>query len=296
MATADITLRPKKSTFTELVRAIKTNPPAMFSLFIVFLYVFVGLFGSMIAPFEFDEMGAGIPLQKPNWDYLFGTDEFGRDVYSRVLAGGKISLRIGILVVGIAGTIGSLIGMFSGYVGGWIDEAVMRVTDVFLSVPDLVMALVIATSLGAGIDAAIIGITMVRWPGYGRLIRSGVIAEKGKDYVTASRALGLHPNRIIFKHVLPNSYTATLVQATFDFGLAILFASGLSFVGAGAQPPVPEWGALVAAGRQYVQAAWWIPIFPGFAIFGAVLAFNILGDTLRDFLDPKLRHSMDQKH
>jgi|TARA_B100000686_G_scaffold148593_1_gene155942 peptide/nickel transport system permease protein len=296
MATADITLRPKKSTFTELVRAIKTNPPAMFSLFIVFLYVFVGLFGSMIAPFEFDEMGAGIPLQKPNWDYLFGTDEFGRDVYSRVLAGGKISLRIGILVVGIAGTIGSLIGMFSGYVGGWIDEAVMRVTDVFLSVPDLVMALVIATSLGAGIDAAIIGITMVRWTGYARLIRSGVIAEKGKDYVTASRALGLHPNRIIFKHVLPNSYTATLVQATFDFGLAILFASGLSFVGAGAQPPVPEWGALVAAGRQYVQAAWWIPIFPGFAIFGAVLAFNILGDTLRDFLDPKLRHSMDQKH
>ena len=278
MATADITLRPKKSTFTELVRAIKTNPPAMFSLFIVFLYVFVGLFGSMIAPFEFDEMGAGIPLQKPNWDYLFGTDEFGRDVYSRVLAGGKISLRIGILVVGIAGTIGSLIGMFSGYVGGWIDEAVMRVTDVFLSVPDLVMALVIATSLGAGIDAAIIGITMVRWTGYARLIRSGVIAEKGKDYVTASRALGLHPNRIIFKHVLPNSYTATLVQATFDFGLAILFASGLSFVGAGAQPPVPEWGALVAAGRQYVQAAWWIPIFPGFAIFGAVLAFNILGD------------------
>ena len=296
MATADITLRPKKSTFTELVRAIKTNPPAMFSLFIVFLYVFVGLFGSMIAPFEFDEMGAGIPLQKPNWDYLFGTDEFGRDVYSRVLAGGKIRLRIGILVVGISGTIGSLIGMFSGYVGGWIDEAVMRVTDVFLSVPDLVMALVIATSLGAGIDAAIIGITMVRWTGYARLIRSGVIAEKGKDYVTASRALGLHPNRIIFKHVLPNSYTATLVQATFDFGLAILFASGLSFVGAGAQPPVPEWGALVAAGRQYVQAAWWIPIFPGFAIFGAVLAFNILGDTLRDFLDPKLRHSMDQKH
>ena len=150
-----------------------------------------------------------------------------QDVYSRVLAGGKISLRIGILVVGIAGTIGSLIGMFSGYVGGWIDEAVMRVTDVFLSVPDLVMALVIATSLGAGIDAAIIGITMVRWTGYARLIRSGVIAEKGKDYVTASRALGLHPNRIIFKHVLPNSYTATLVQATFDFGLAILFASWL---------------------------------------------------------------------
>tara|TARA_B100000945_G_scaffold318579_1_gene323748 strand:+ start:499 stop:1401 length:903 start_codon:yes stop_codon:yes gene_type:complete len=292
----DLNMRPKKSLLTELYNAIKINPPAIFSLIVVLMYVFIGIFGEMIAPYEFDEMGVGKPLEKPNWNHFFGTDEFGRDVFSRVLAGGKISLRIGVLVVGIAGIFGSIIGMISAYVGGWVDEAIMRVTDVFLSVPDLVMALVIATALGAGIDAAIIGITMVRWTGYARLIRSGVIAEKGKDYVVASTALGLHPNRILLRHILPNSYTATLVQATFDFGLAILFASGLSFVGAGAQPPTPEWGALVSAGRQYVQAAWWIPIFPGFAIFGAVLAFNILGDTLRDFLDPKLRHSMDQKN
>jgi len=141
MANQEITLRPQKSTFTELINAVKVNPPAIFSLVIVFIYVFIGLFGSMIAPYEFDEMGVGIPLQKPSWDYLFGTDEFGRDVYSRVLAGGIISLRIGVLVVGIAGTFGSLIGMVSGYIGGWIDEAVMRITDIFLSVPDLVMAL-----------------------------------------------------------------------------------------------------------------------------------------------------------
>tara|TARA_B100000945_G_scaffold228818_1_gene185444 strand:+ start:7197 stop:8096 length:900 start_codon:yes stop_codon:yes gene_type:complete len=295
-AIQEFNMRPKKSLLTELYNAIKINPPAIFSLIVVFIYIFIGLFGELIAPYPFDEMGVGQPLEKPGLKHLFGTDEFGRDVFSRVLAGGKISLRIGVLVVGIAGIMGSLIGMISAYIGGWVDEAIMRVTDVFLSVPDLVMALVIATSLGAGIDAAIIGITMVRWTGYARLIRSGVIAEKGKDYVVASTALGMHPNRILFRHILPNSYTATLVQATFDFGLAILFASGLSFVGAGAQPPVPEWGALVSAGRQYVQAAWWIPIFPGFAIFGAVLAFNILGDTLRDFLDPKLRHSMDQKN
>tara|TARA_Y100001936_G_scaffold2098_1_gene1996 strand:+ start:3049 stop:3948 length:900 start_codon:yes stop_codon:yes gene_type:complete len=295
-AIQEFNMRPKKSLLTELYNAIKINPPAIFSLIVVFIYIFIGLFGELIAPYSFDEMGVGQPLEKPGLKHLFGTDEFGRDVFSRVLAGGKISLRIGVLVVGIAGIMGSLIGMISAYIGGWVDEAIMRVTDVFLSVPDLVMALVIATSLGAGIDAAIIGITMVRWTGYARLIRSGVIAEKGKDYVVASTALGMHPNRILFRHILPNSYTATLVQATFDFGLAILFASGLSFVGAGAQPPVPEWGALVSAGRQYVQAAWWIPIFPGFAIFGAVLAFNILGDTLRDFLDPKLRHSMDQKN
>jgi peptide/nickel transport system permease protein len=292
----ELNLRPKKSVFTELYDAIKINPPAIFSLVVVILYVIVGLFGELMAPYEFDAMGAGAPLEKPGLQHFFGTDEFGRDVFSRILAGGRISLRIGVLVVGIAGILGSLIGMISAYTGGWVDETIMRVTDVFLSVPDLVMALVIATSLGAGIDAAIIGITMVRWTGYARLIRSGVIAEKGKDYVVASTALGLHPNRILLRHILPNSYTATLVQATFDFGLAILFASGLSFVGAGAQPPVPEWGALVASGRQYVQAAWWIPVFPGFAIFGAVIAFNILGDTLRDFLDPKLRHSMDQKN
>jgi peptide/nickel transport system permease protein len=149
--------------------------------------------------------------------------------------------------------------------------------------------------LGASIESAIIGIALVRWTGYARLMRSCVLAEKGKDYVTAGRALGVRPLRLAWKHVLPNSYAPILVQATLDFGLAILLAAGLSFIGAGAQPPLPEWGALVAGGRQYVQAAWWIPVFPGLAIFGAVLAFNLLGDALRDALDPRLRDEMQRR-
>ena len=153
--TQDLNMRPKKSLLTELYNAIKINPPAIFSLIVVLMYVFIGIFGEMIAPYEFDEMGVGKPLEKPNWNHFFGTDEFGRDVFSRVLAGGKISLRIGVLVVGIAGIFGSIIGMISAYVGGWVDEAIMRVTDVFLSVPDLVMALVIATALGAGMLAGL---------------------------------------------------------------------------------------------------------------------------------------------
>jgi ABC-type dipeptide/oligopeptide/nickel transport system permease subunit len=259
------------------------------------LYVFMFLAGPSIAPYPSDKMRVGPPLEGPSRPHPFGTDEFGRDVYSRVLQGAPISLRIGVLVVLIAGGVGSLIGLASGFMGGWLDEIMMRATDIFLAFPGLVMALIIASALGASIESAIIGIALVRWTGYARLMRSCVLTEKGKDYVVAGQALGAQPLRLAWKHVLPNSYAPTLVQATLDFGLAILLAAGLSFIGAGAQPPIPEWGALVAGGRQYVQAAWWIPVFPGLAIFGAVLAFNLLGDALRDALDPRLRDEMERR-
>lgn len=271
-------------------RMLRNNPPAAFGLALVVVYVFVAAAGPTIAPHPYDEFAVGPPLAAPSLEHPFGTDEFGRDVLSRVLHGGRISLRVGALVVIIAGGIGVSVGLVSGFYGGWLDEFAMRVTDIFLAFPDLVMALVVATALGTSIESAIIGIAIVRWTSYARLMRSSVLAQKGKDYMLAGRALGAHPIRLIWRHILPNSYAPVLVQATLDFGLAILLAAGLSFIGAGAQPPLPEWGALVSGGRQYVQAAWWIPIFPGFAIFGAVLAFNLLGDALRDYLDPRLRH------
>ena len=271
-------------------RILRNNPPAAFGLALVLVYVFVAVAGPSIAPHPYDKFSVGPPLAAPSLDHPFGTDEFGRDVLSRVLYGGRISLRVGALVVTIAGVIGVSVGMISGFYGGWIDEFAMRITDIFLAFPDLVMALVVATALGTSIESAIIGIAIVRWTSYARLMRSSVLAQKGRDYMLAGRALGAHPVRLIWRHILPNSYAPVLVQATLDFGLAILLAAGLSFIGAGAQPPLPEWGALVSGGRQYVQAAWWIPIFPGFAIFGAVLAFNLLGDALRDYLDPRLRH------
>lgn len=260
-------------------------------LLIVFL--FIGLAGSYIAPYEYDTFNTGPRLDSPSFSHLLGTDEFGRDMFSRILHGGRISLRVGFLVVLVAGLGGSAIGMVSGFIGGWLDEILMRVTDIFLSFPDLIMAIVVASALGNNIEAAIVGICLVRWTGYARVMRSGVIAEKGKDYVEAGRALGVHPVRLVLRHILPNSYAPVLTQATLDFGLAILTAAGLSFIGVGAQPPLPEWGALVAGGRQYVRAAWWVPIFPGLAIFVAVLAFNLLGDALRDHLDPRLRGRMD---
>ena len=271
-------------------RVLRNNPPAAFGLALVVVYVFIAAAGPAIAPHPYDEFSVGPPLAAPSLEHPFGTDEFGRDVLSRVLYGGQISLRVGALVVIIAGGIGVSVGLISGFYGGWLDEFAMRVTDIFLAFPDLVMALVVATALGTSIESAIIGIAIVRWTSYARLMRSSVLAQKGKDYMLAGRALGAHPVRLIWRHILPNSYAPVLVQATLDFGLAILLAAGLSFIGAGAQPPLPEWGALVSGGRQYVQAAWWIPIFPGLAIFGAVLAFNLLGDALRDYLDPRLRH------
>ncbi len=272
------------------LRVLKSNPPTAFGLALVLIYIFIAAAGPSVAPHEYDKFAVGPLLSAPSLDHPFGTDEFGRDVFSRVLYGGRISLRIGLLVVTIAGSIGVTVGLLSGFFGGWIDEFAMRVTDIFLAFPDLIMALVVATALGTSIESAIIGIAIVRWTSYARLMRSSVLAQKGKDYMLAGRALGAHPIRLIWRHILPNSYAPALVQATLDFGLAILLAAGLSFIGAGAQPPLPEWGALVSGGRQYVQAAWWIPIFPGLAIFGAVLAFNLLGDAMRDAMDPRLRH------
>lgn len=280
--------------FRKTYLIFRTQPTAALGLVIVVVYIVVTLFAPWIAPYSYEQMGVGPILQSPTLDHPFGTDEFGRDIFSRVILGARISLRVGLLVVGIAGTLGSLIGLVSGYAGGKLDEVMMRLTDIFLSVPSLILALAIATALGPSIVTATIGIALVRWTHYARLMRSGVLAEKEKDYVLAARSIGVPSTRIVWRHLLPNSYTAVLVQATLDFGLAILLAAGLSFIGAGAQPPLPEWGAMVAAGRQYVQAAWWVATFPGLAIFGAVLAFNLLGDTLRDALDPRLRHEMQR--
>ena len=196
----------------------------------VLVYVFIAVAGPAIAPHPYDKFAVGPALDSPSLDHPFGTDEFGRDVFSRVLYGGRISLRVGALVVIVAGSIGVTVGLISGFYGGWIDEVSMRITDIFLAFPDLVMALVVATALGTSIESAIIGIAIVRWTSYARLMRSSVLAQKGKDYMLAGRALGVHPTRLIWRHILPNSYSPVLVQATLDFGLAILLAAGRRFL------------------------------------------------------------------
>lgn len=271
-----------------IARGLRAQPTGIVGLILILLYLGVALFGDQIAPYPYDEMGVGPLLVGPSNEHLFGTDEFGRDVFSRVLYGAPISLRIGLFVVVLSTLLGSTVGLISGFAGGWIDEILMRITDVFLSVPAMVLAVTVSTALGPSITNLTIGIAMARWTIYARLMRSEVLSRKTADYVLAARAIGTSPRRILLTHILPNSYTSVLVQATLDFGIAILFAAGLSFIGAGAQPPSPEWGAMVAKGRDFIRVGWWIAAFPGFAIFGLVLGFNLLGDAVRDALDPRL--------
>ncbi|MFQ5821415.1 MAG: ABC transporter permease [Candidatus Heimdallarchaeota archaeon] len=220
---------------------------------------------------------------------LFGIDDLGRDVFSRVLYGARISLRIAVIATTFACIVGVVVGIVSGYFGGKIDDLLMRITDMFLAFPALILAMAISASLGRGINNVMIAMAVVIWPRYARLARGEALVHKQKEYIEAIRALGANPWRIIFLHLLPLCISPIIVQMTLNMGNVILTAAGLGFIGFGAQPPSPEWGLMVADGRQYIQDQWFISTFPGLAILIVVLGFNLLGDGLRDILDPKLR-------
>jgi peptide/nickel transport system permease protein len=228
-------------------------------------------------------------LKAPSSAHLLGTDQLGRDILSRIVNGGRISLTVGLEIVLVAGVIGTAIGLVSGYFGGIIGEVLMRITDVFLAFPALILAMAIAGALGPGLTNAMIAIAAVTWPIYARLVRASVLSIRQREYVEAAICIGAPPIRIMLRHVLPNTLSPILVQASFNMGTAILTAAGLSFIGFGAQPPTPEWGVMISEGRQYLVTHYWISTFPGIAIFLAVTAFNLLGDGLRDLLDPRLR-------
>jgi len=225
----------------------------------------------------------------PSVQHPFGTDEVGRDLFSRVIYGTRISLQIGTIVIGIGAGIGVPLGLIAGFFGGWIEQVIMRVTDIFLAVPGILLAIAIVSVLGPGITNAMIALSLVWWQGYVRLVYGKVKAIREESYVEAGRAIGLSPWRIMFRHILPNCLSPLLVKASMDMGMAILHAAGLGFIGIGAQPPLPEWGAIISEGRRYLSVAWWHATFPGLAIWLTVLGFNFLGDALRDALDPKMR-------
>lgn len=282
-------LSPARASRWRLMKRSMRNPSTLVGLGLCFSFLATAISAPWLAPYSFEKMGVGPLFDPPSAKHLFGTDEFGRDTFSRVVFGSRISLRIGLVVTLIAGIVGALIGLLGGYLGGMVDEGLMRLADIFQAIPPLILAMTISTALGPSIENAVLGIALVRWTAYARLMRAGVLSERVKDYVEAARAVGVPLPRLLRRHILPNSYNAVLIQATLDFGTAILLAAGLSFIGAGAQPPSPEWGALVSSGRQYVTNAWWIATFPGLAIFGVVMGFNLLGDAFRDILDPRLR-------
>jgi peptide/nickel transport system permease protein len=275
---------------TALRRAAGANRLITAAGAIVLLIFLVAVFAPLLAPYPADAGSATHPemtLLPPSLHHLFGTDQVGRDVYSRVLFGARISPVIAVIVLLIACAVGIPLGVVAGYFGGAADEIIMRVTDVFLAFPSLLLALAFAAVLPPSLTSLTIAITITWWPWYTRLIRGQAASVAGRPYVEACRALGIPRWRILLRHVLPNSVTPLIVQVSLDFGGVILTASALSFLGLGAQDPTPEWGLMVAEGENYFTTAWWVVTFPGLAILLTALAFTFLGDGLRDALDPR---------
>jgi peptide/nickel transport system permease protein len=274
------------------LRLFARSASSVAGLAIVLLFLLVAAVGPWIVPFPEDARGAvhlERKLQAPGAVHWFGTDEVGNDVYTRVVLGARVSLQIGLIITALAALVGVPLGIVAGYLGGALGELIMRVTDLFLSVPALVLALAVVGALGPGILNAMLAVALVWWPGYVRLLQGKTLALKQETYVEAARAVGTGRLRIVFVHILPNCVSPIVVKASMDMGTAILTAASLGFIGLGAQPPYPEWGAMISYGRNYLPTWWWYSAFPGLAIYLTVLGFNLLGDGLRDVLDPKSR-------
>jgi peptide/nickel transport system permease protein len=274
------------------VRAYTRSASSMLGLVIVALFVLVAAIGPWIVPYPEDARGAvhlDRKLQAPSAAHWFGTDEVGNDVYTRVILGASVSLQIGLIITVVAALLGVPLGIIAGHAGGRIGEVIMRVTDVFLSVPALVLALAVVGALGPGIVNAMIALSLVWWPGYVRLVQAKTLALGQETFVEAARASGAGRLRVVLVHLLPNCVSPIVVKASMDMGTAILAAASLGFIGLGAQPPYPEWGAMISHGRNYLPTWWWYSAFPGLAIYLTVLGFNLVGDGLRDLLDPRSR-------
>jgi peptide/nickel transport system permease protein len=269
--------------------ALLRSPLTVAGLLVMLFFSLVALLAPVLAPADPIKQVLSERLQAPSAAHWLGTDQLGRDVLSRMLFGARISLTVGFVVVGVAGSFGTLVGLAAGYWRGWIEEVLMRLTDIFFAFPGLILAMAIAGALGPSLNNAMIAIAVVTWPVYARLVRGQVLFLRELAYVEAAQALGAAAPHIVLRHILPNTLAPLLVQASFDMGGAILSAAGLSFIGFGAQPPLPEWGVMISEGRKYVTTQPWLSLFPGLAIMATVTAFNLVGDGLRDALDPRLR-------
>lgn len=269
-----------------LRRAI-AHPLVVFGGSVVLLLGIVAVFGAGLTPFDPIGMDFGSRFAPPSWQHPFGTDDFGRDILSRVLAGAAVSYKVAFIAVGISGTVGVLLGLLAGFFGRWLDELIMRLMDVLFAFPAVLLAITVMAILGRGVGNAMIAIAIVYVPIFARVTRGAVLSIRGREFVTAARALGERSGRIMFRHVLPNALGPILVQTSLSLAFAILAEAALSFFGLGTQPPDPSWGRMLSEGRSFLHQAWWMGVFPGLAIMLAVLGFNLLGDGLRDVLDPR---------
>lgn len=285
----EIGVPAQTSLFKDALRRLFRNKLAIIGMVLLGIFVFCAIFAPWIAPY--DPLAQDITRRRepPSWKHPFGIDEVGRDLLSRVIYGARVSLSVGVASVSLAIIVGTLIGAVSGYAGGWVDNIVMRIMDIMLAFPSLLLAIAIVAILGPGLLNMLYAIAFVSIPVYARIVRASVLAAKETDYVLAARAIGCPSSRILFRHIMPNCLTPIIVQGTLGIATAILDAAGLSFLGLGAQPPTPEWGAMLGQGRGSVFTAPHVVIFPGLAIMLTVLGFNLLGDGLRDALDPRLR-------
>ncbi|MCC6454571.1 MAG: ABC transporter permease [Caldilineaceae bacterium] len=273
----------------QILRRLLQEPTTIAGLVLLVVFALLALAAPLISPYDPLFQNISASLTPPSPDYWLGTDKLGRDLLSRMLYGARISLRVGLLVVVSAGVFGALVGLVSGYVRGWVDEVLMRVTDIFFAFPSLILAMAIAGALGPSLQNALIAVAAVSWPVYARLIRSQVLVLREQEFVQAARAIGVTGWKVLFRHLLPNTLAPFLVQASFDMGATILAVAGLSFIGFGAQPPIPEWGVMISEGRNYITTQGWLTAVPAGAILLLVAAFNLVGDGLRDVLDPRLR-------
>ncbi len=288
--TSPLTESANQRTARHVLTVILRDPLSSISTVIIVIVFLVAIFANQVAPFPEEGKGktnAPNTLMSPSSEHWFGTDKLGRDILSRVILGARSALVIPMGVVLFAVIIGAPLGALAGYKGGWVDEVIMRITDLFLAFPSLLLAMAIASALGRGLDKAAIALIISWWPWYTRIARGVTVSLRERYFVEAAQAVGVSEAVIIFRHILPNTISPILVQATVDMGTVILAMGGLAFLGLGTQPPAPDWGLMVSDGRNYILDQWWIATFPGMAIFIVVLAFNLLGDTLRDIFDPR---------
>lgn len=282
----------KQSGFAPIWRRLKKNKLAVVGLAILLIFALLAIFADLL--FDYDthviRQTASERLQPPGANHWLGTDESGRDILARIVHGTRLSLPVAFLTIVIATIVGGLLGAIAGYGSKWIDNIIMRVMDVFLAIPSILLALAIVAALGASMQNLLIAISIANIPPFARIVRASVLTIKGEEFVESARAIGASDKRIVFRHILPNCMAPIIIQATMSIAGSILSIAGLSFIGLGVEPPSPEWGAMLASGRNVIRAAWWVCTFPGIAIMLNILSLNMLGDGLRDALDPKLKN------
>ncbi|RXT05819.1 ABC transporter permease [Ammoniphilus sp. CFH 90114] len=281
---------PISSPWRDAWRGLKKNKLAMVGGFIIIFFVTIAIFAPVLATHDYKEPDLMNRLQAPSAEHWFGTDDLGRDIFSRILYGARISLWVGTFAVIGSMIAGSFLGIVAGYYGRWVDMIISRFFDIMLAFPSILLAIAIVAALGPSLQNALIAIAIVNIPNFGRLVRAKVLSLKEEEFIMAARAQGMRDSRILFHHILPNSLAPIIVQGTLGIATAIIEAAALGFLGMGAQPPEPEWGKMLADSRQFIQLAPWTVIFPGLSIMLTVLGFNLIGDGLRDVLDPRMKN------